>query len=83
MFLGVGLAWQAAFLLIGRDPLRYRAFMVPALVEKGSAVLAVLLLYLKGRLEGPLFLLWSVDAVWFVLFLAAWLRTGRAQSTSR
>ncbi len=82
-FLGVGIAWQFAFLVIGRDPARYRAFMLPALVEKGSACIAIVLLYAQGRLARPLFLLWSLDWVWLALFLAAYLLCPRDQSTSR
>lgn len=33
-FLGVALAWQFAFLVIAKDPLRYRPLMVPAIAEK-------------------------------------------------
>ena len=82
-FLGVGIAWQIAFLILGRDPARYRAFMLPALVEKGSASLAVTVLFAQGRLAKPLFLLWSLDWIWLFLFLVAYLRTGGDQTTSR
>ena len=33
-FIGVALAWQVAFLGIGRDPGRLRPMMVPAMLEK-------------------------------------------------
>src|SRR5262245_9644159 len=32
-FIAIALAWQAAFLVIGRDPVRYRPLMVRALLE--------------------------------------------------
>jgi hypothetical protein len=35
-FIGVTLAWQILFLLIARDPIRYRLMMVPAIVEKAT-----------------------------------------------
>ncbi|MBK8725977.1 MAG: hypothetical protein IPL96_07935 [Holophagaceae bacterium] len=82
-FLGVGMAWQLAFLLIGRDPARYRVFMLPGLVEKFGAPLAVAVLYAQGRLAKPLFLLWSLDWIWFGLFLASYLLVGRDQGRSR
>ena len=33
-FVGVALAWQVAFWLIARDPVRYRWFIVPGVIEK-------------------------------------------------
>ena len=33
-FLTVALAWQFAFLVIGRDPIRFRPMMLPAMLEK-------------------------------------------------
>ncbi len=33
-FNGVALAWQAAFLVIASDPVRFRPLMIPAILEK-------------------------------------------------
>jgi hypothetical protein len=33
-FVGVGLAWQIAFFVIARDPIRLRPMMIPAVIEK-------------------------------------------------
>jgi hypothetical protein len=33
-FVGVALAWQLVFLLVGRDPARLRPVMLPAVLEK-------------------------------------------------
>lgn len=35
-FVGVGLAWQAAFLIIATDPARFRPIMIAAILEKFS-----------------------------------------------
>jgi hypothetical protein len=32
-FLGAGLAWQILFLVLSRDPLRYRAMILPSIVD--------------------------------------------------
>src|SRR5689334_12782368 len=50
-FLGVTLAWRAAFLVIASDPVRFRPLMIPAVVEKATFVIAVLLLYRGGRVS--------------------------------
>ena len=33
-FVGVALAWQFVFLIISRDPVRYRLLMLPSILEK-------------------------------------------------
>src|SRR5215217_6035002 len=33
-FLSVAMAWQIAFLVIGSNPSRFRAFMIPGMIEK-------------------------------------------------
>jgi hypothetical protein len=35
-FVGLGLAWQVAFILISRDPVRFRPLMIPSMIEKFS-----------------------------------------------
>jgi hypothetical protein len=78
-FAGVTVAWQLAFLVIGRDPLRYRALMPVAVVEKASFVIAVAALLAAGRIapiagSGAL-----GDLILGVLFMIAYRRT-RAES---
>jgi hypothetical protein len=48
-FAGVALAWQAAFLVIGSDPARYRGLMPAAVLEKFSFGVAVVALAAYGR----------------------------------
>ena len=52
-FIGVTIAWQLMFLVISRDPVRYRAAMIPAIVEKVTFVVAVAVLYAKSRVAAP------------------------------
>ncbi|HEX5138646.1 MAG TPA: hypothetical protein VFY93_16865, partial [Planctomycetota bacterium] len=57
--LGVALAWQIAFLVIARDPVRYRPLMLPAVAEKWLASGAALWLLATHRIDavaaGPFF----------------------------
>jgi hypothetical protein len=48
-FTGVTLAWQIAFLVIASNPSRFRLMMLPAVVEKLSYVIAILVLYFQQR----------------------------------
>ena len=74
-FVGVAIAWQVAFLVISRDPVRYRLMMIPAIIEKGSYVIALVALFSAGRIP-PFVLGYSVgDFILCVLFIVAFLRT--------
>lgn len=77
-FVGVAVAWQLAFLLIGRDPLRYRPIMLAAVVEKATYGVAAIALYLGGRAGGSVVAGGLVDLVLGVLFVSAFVRTSKA-----
>jgi len=49
-FVGVALAWQFVFLVIGSDPVRYRGMMIPAMAEKLIYGLSMSTLYAQGRI---------------------------------
>src|SRR3954469_18871916 len=74
-FAGVTLAWQVMFLVIGSDPVRYRAAMLPAVLEKAGFAVAVPLLYAADRVAAVWLGFAAMDATWLVLFAAAFLRT--------
>jgi hypothetical protein len=73
-FLGVALAWQFAFLLIARDPLRYRPLMIPAASEKLLSAGAVLWLFAVGRIAANVALPFLLDLLFGILFVIAYLR---------
>ena len=79
-FVGVAAAWQVAFLIISRDPIRYRTLMLAAMLEKASFVVAVAGLYFAGRTSTITAVCGGLDLVWGLLFAAAFARTspGRA-----
>lgn len=81
-FVGVGVAWQALFLLISRDPVRYRVAMIPAVLEKLLFGLAVVLLYLQHRVSARLLGFGSIDLFFGALFILAYVKTP-AQSRNR
>ena len=74
-FLGVAVAWQFAFLVISRDPVRFRPLMIPAVLEKASFGLATIALWLGGRLPTPTLAFGLIDSTLGVLFVVAYLRT--------
>jgi len=74
-FVGLALVWQAVFLLISRDPARYRPLMPLAILEKAVFGIPAVVLYLQHDL--PLAMLGAglIDLTLGTLFLAAWLKT--------
>jgi hypothetical protein len=77
-FLGVALAWQFAFLVIARDPVRYRALMPVAALEKLAFGGAAVVLFAAGRIAMAVLAAGVVDLALATLFLAAFRATPRA-----
>lgn len=74
-FIGVALAWQAAFVLIARDPVKYRAFMIPAILEKFSFAAATAILFSRNELATGMFGAGMIDLILGILFIAAYFKT--------
>jgi len=74
-FVGLGLAWQFAFFMIARDPVRLRPMMIPSVLEKVSFGAAVIVLYLQNRLHGADLMFGGVDWLFSVLFLVSFFKT--------
>ena len=79
-FLSVALAWQVAFLVIARDPLRFRPLMIPAVLEKWIYGLVVAVLFAQARVDAYILGAAVLDASIGALFVAAYLRTGRGEA---
>ncbi len=74
-FVTVALAWQVAFLVIARDPARFRPLMVAAMLEKFGYVASLAALYASGRLQLAQAAPGAPDLVLGLLFVAAFVRT--------
>ena len=74
-FIGVALAWQLAFLIIGRDPVRYRLLMIPAIVEKLGHVTTVATLHARGSISAEDAITAAPDLLLGTLFIAAFVVT--------
>jgi hypothetical protein len=73
-FVGLGLAWQIAFLIIASDPVRYRPLMIASIVEKFSFGVAVVILVIQARTGSSDLLFAGTDLLLGVLFVAAYLK---------
>lgn len=73
-FVGVGVAFQLVFLIISRDPQKYRLFILPSIVEKFSFAIAATALFLGGRLAGQMFAAAMIDVLLGILFIVSWFK---------
>ena len=74
-FMGVALAWQIVFVVIGSDPVRYRLLMIPAILEKCGFIVPAVLLFLQRRITGADASAAIPDFILGVLFSIAFVRT--------
>lgn len=81
-FIGVALAWQALFLVIAKDPIRFRPAMVPAVLEKLAFAVPSAVLYAQGRLAPVVLGFGFIDLALGVLFLLAYRRTASATAVT-
>src|SRR4029078_4141057 len=71
-FIGITIAWQLLFLVIARDPVRYRTAMLPAVVEKLAFFIAVAVMYMQGRVAPVVLAPTAIDMVLGILFIASY-----------
>lgn len=74
-FVGAALAWQLAFFVIARDPVRFRPLMIPSVVEKFSYAIAMFVLVAQSRAHRADLVFAGVDGLLGILFLVAYWKT--------
>jgi hypothetical protein len=79
-FIGIAVAWQIVFLIVSRDPLRYRPLMPVGVVEKVVFGVPAIALYVTGRLSEQMLAAGIVDLILGVLFVMAYRRTAAVSS---
>ena len=76
-FVSVAMAWQIAFLIIGSNPVRFRALMIPAILEKLGFVSTLAVLYAQSRISAVDAQAAVPDLMLCVLFVVALAKTLR------
>jgi hypothetical protein len=79
-FVGVALAWQFAFLVISRDPAKYRLLMLPSLLEKAAWGIPVVILFLQSRVSASILAAGIGDLIWGAVFFVSYLKTSTNDS---
>lgn len=73
-FLGVALAWQIAFFIISRDPVRYRPLLITTVIEKFSFGIDNIILFALARATTFVLVFGLVDLVWGILFIICYFK---------
>ena len=71
------MAWQIAFLLLAKNPIRYRPMMIPAIIEKAAFAIAVGVLFALNGVSLPMLGAGFVDLILGALFVLAYIWTRR------
>lgn len=82
-FVGLAVPWQVAFLIISRDPSRFRPLMVPSVLEKVIFGISLIALYAAGRILGQVLAVGLIDLTFGILFVVAYLRTAKNTGAAR
>ncbi len=80
-FIGTAVAFQVVFLILARDPVRYRPLMIPSVLEKAGFGIATVVLFLQHRLSAMTLGFGAIDLVLGALFIVAYIRTPSAPSS--
>ena len=75
-FFALGIAWQILFFILATDPIKYRAMMIPSMLEKAGYPLALIFLHLQNRIAPRMVALGSLDWIFLILFAIAYAKTG-------
>jgi hypothetical protein len=78
-FIGVAVAWQVAFLVIGFDPPRFRPLMLVGVLEKISFGLAAAVLYAQQRLALSALVFGMIDLSLAALVVVNWWKTANGE----
>lgn len=79
-FVASTFAWQLGYLTIGRDPARFRPFMLLGALGKVIYFGATWALFLQGRIPITVPVVASPDILLAVLFVIAWFKTRPASA---
>ncbi len=82
-FIGVALAFQIVFLIIAGNPAKYRAMIIPSVIEKFSFAIAAIVLYLQDRLAAMMLGAGLIDLALGVLFIVSYVLLSKYESEAK
>jgi hypothetical protein len=79
-FIGVAVAWQVLFLVLSTNPKRYRPMMFPAILEKLSFAVPVIVLLVQNRVPFFIMVVAIPDLILGALFAVSLVKTRHDES---
>lgn len=76
-FVWVTVAWQIVYLMMSRNPVRFRPLLIPAVISKAGFAFTASYLCGVGRLAARNLVLPSTDLVWAGLFIWVYIALRR------
>ena len=74
-FVGVALAWQIFFILISKDPIRYKPIVIAGILEKASFGFSSIILFALGRIPTLVLFFSTIDLIIMCLLIFSYLKT--------
>lgn len=74
-FIGVALSWQILFIIISKDPVRYKLVMIPGILEKAAFGFSSVILFTLGRIPSLVLFFSLIDLFIMLLFIYSYLKT--------
>jgi hypothetical protein len=81
-FVGTALAWQFAFFVIARDPVRHRPLIIPSIFEKFIYGATVVILFMQERMHASDLIFAFTDGLLGILFVIAYFKTATASQSA-
>jgi len=82
-FIGTAVAFQVVFLILARDPSRYRPMMIATILEKAGFGIPTVALFLQQRASLTTLFFGGIDLVFGAFFISAYVRTAAPGLSSR
>ncbi len=73
-FIAIALSWHVAFLILSRNPLAHRTFLIPAGLEKLTFAFSCIALFIFGKAPSYVMLFGGIDLVFASGFFYAYWR---------
>lgn len=81
-FIGIAVAWQIAFLIISRDPAKYRLLILATIVEKYTYGIATIVLFMQSRVAAAVLVVGLIDTILGTLFIISYFKLKNITLTS-
>jgi hypothetical protein len=82
-FVGCAVAFQVVFLVLAKDPVRFRPMMIPCMIEKATFAIGMPILFAQHRIPGLVLAFSLIDLTLGILFAVAYVKTSSPPASSR